>query len=128
MSESGRFVLYSTAGTGLLLALLAYPVIQNYGQANFAAVATGCLFGLALILISFFFNRKALLGDRRKMFSTFFTGVLLRFALIVIALFVVAKTGPFNIYAFAAGLLGIYLILQAFEVRYMNARLLKKTK
>ncbi|RMD93690.1 MAG: hypothetical protein D6814_15330 [Calditrichaeota bacterium] len=108
--------------------ILAYPLIHFLGVNNFIAIALGAGFSLFIILLAFLANHWALSLTGKSFLRVVLGGMVVRFALVGLVLFLVWKYTRVNLYAFIGGLLGFYFVLQVFEVKFIQKYLLKKPK
>ncbi|MFQ5631235.1 MAG: hypothetical protein ACE5I1_20885, partial [bacterium] len=104
----------------------AYPIIHFLDRTIFYAVIAGSIVGLLNIIIAYFFNKKAFLVVKDKLLKVFFSGIILRFLVIAVSFILIAKFSKLNLMAFAISVAVFYLLLQVYEVKYLNAQLARK--
>ncbi len=123
MNDLARFFVRTVATTVLGLALVAWPVYAFLGSGHLIAVVAGSLVGIVNIIIAWLFNKKAVAAGESRMLRNLLSGMLLRFLVVTVAILWVAKATDLNVYTFSFALLGFYLILQVFEVNFLQKRL-----
>lgn len=128
MTDFGKFLLLAVAGISTVLLLISYPLFYFFERQTAMSVIAGSLVGLLNIVIAYRFNKKAFLTENVKIMRVFFSGMALRFLVIFIFFVFVAKFSDLNLLAFALAVIGFYLILQIYEVKYLSSQLPKKKK
>ncbi len=129
MTELVRFFVRATAATVLCLALVSWPVYTYLGGEHLRAVFAGSLVGMVNIVIAWVYNKKALSPEKEKqMMSSLLSGMMVRFLVVGGAVLAVAKLTDLNVYTFSFALLGFYLILQVFEVHFIQKQLSQSGK
>jgi hypothetical protein len=128
MTDFGKFLLLAVAGIGTVLLLISFPLFYYFDRQTAMAIVAGSLVGLLNIIIAYRFNKKAFLAENIKVMRVFLSGMALRFLVILIFFVIVAKFSDLNLLAFALAVVGFYLILQIYEVKYLSAQLAKKKK
>ena len=128
MSDSGKFFLLLMAGTGLLCAILAYPLTTYFPEKVYIAVAVGACTGLLNIIIAYQFNKRAFVAASTRFLRLFFAGMVIRFTIIALVFIVIIKLTDLDIKAFIFSMLIFYLALQFYEVRFINSQLARKKK
>ncbi len=123
MNDLARFFVRTVATTVLSLALVAWPVYAFWGSGHLIAVVAGSLVGIVNIIIAWLFNKRAMAAGESRMLRSLLSGMLLRFLVVTVAILWVAKATDLNVYTFSFALLGFYLILQVFEVNFLQKQL-----
>lgn len=111
---------------GLTLCLLVGALIPLHliGDARLiGGVVLGYLVSLVNILLAFFSIKWAFRRSTRTFFSVVVGGMVVRFVILVLALFLVHAFTDIPLTAFAVSLIGFYLTLQVFEIRYIQNEL-----
>jgi len=128
MSDFSSFMLRALLGVVLFLFLAAYPVFVYFDVGVYKALAVGAMTGLLVMLIAYGFNRRVFLARGARFLQVFFTGMILRFLIITIAVIGVAKLTKLNLVAYIAALLTFYFVLHIYEIKFINAQLAKMKK
>ena len=111
-----------------MLLLLFFPLTQYFERGVYDAVIAGSAVGLVNAGIAYFFNKKAIVAERNALLKIFFTGILVRFALVGILFVIVIEFSRLDVIAFAAAVIAFYLLLQFYEVKYLNKQLVRRKK
>lgn len=109
-----------------MLLLSAFPILHFFDRGVLHAVIAGSLVGLLNIFIAYFFNKRAFLVEKEKLLKVFFSGIILRFFIIAVIFLLVASLSNLNLLAFSLSVIVFYLVLQVYELNYLNAQLSKK--
>lgn len=128
MKAFNKFILLASGGTCAILLLLLYPITQYFADGVYEAVVVGSAVGLLNAAVAFFFNKKALVAEKNALLKIFFSGILLRLAFIALIFFIVATLSRLNLLAFAVAVIVSHLLLQLYEVRFLNTSLLRRKK
>lgn len=128
MTEFGKFLLLACGGTCIALLLSAYPILHYFDREIFLAVIAGSIVGLLNITIAYLFNKRAFLVEKEKLLKVFFSGLILRFFLIAVIFLIVASFSTLDLLAFSLAVIAFYLVLQVYELNYLNAQLSKRKK
>ncbi len=111
--------------SGILLATVL--VTSHFGNADVVrGVVYGYLVSLVNILFAFYSIKWAFGKSNTTFFAVLLGGMGVRFVLAIAALFVVWKFTEVPLVAFVASLIGFYLTLQFFEVRFIQKQLNKR--
>jgi hypothetical protein len=128
VTENTKFLFQISAVTSILLVVSLVPVIF-FGKSNLAwGVVGGYLVSLVNILFAFFSIKWAFHKPVKTFFAVVLGGMALRFAILALALFVVWKFLQVPLWAFAISMVGFYLTLQFFEVRFIQRELNSKKR
>jgi len=128
MADFGKFLLLAVGGTCVVLVTFAYPIIYFFDRTIFHAVIAGSIVGLFNIIIAYYFNKKAFLVEKDKLLKVFFSGIILRFAVIAVLFILIAKLSDLNLFAFSLAVIGFYLVMQVYEINYLNTQLSERKK
>ncbi len=128
MTENIKFLVQISVVTSILPVVSLIPVIF-FGKPNLAwGVLGGYLVSLVNILFAFFSIKWAFHKSVKTFFAVVLGGMALRFAILALALFVVWKFLAVPLWGFAISMVGFYLTLQFFEVRFIQKELNSKKR
>lgn len=120
---SARFVLQS-AGVSTALGIIAVLLAWQWGSpAIVRGVGYGCLLSLFLITSGYVAIRWAFHRPAKTFYGVVMGGMLLRFIIIGISLVLVRQAEGVHIYGFVGAVMASYILLQIFEVRFIQAEL-----
>lgn len=109
--------------TSLLLVISLIP-INYFGDSRLAlGVFYGYLVSLVNIIFAFYSIKWAFNKSNKTFFTVVLGGMGIRFVFLVLALFFVWKFLPVPLTGFIVSLVCFYLMLQVFEVRYIQKQL-----
>ncbi|MFQ5602157.1 MAG: hypothetical protein ACE5HS_02670 [bacterium] len=123
MNENLKFLLQISGVTSLLLVISLIP-INYFGDSRLAlGVFYGYLVSLVNIIFAFYSIKWAFNKSNKTFFTVVLGGMGIRFVFLVLALFFVWKFLPVPLTGFIVSLVCFYLMLQVFEVRYIQKQL-----
>jgi len=128
MDGVGKFISILCIGIVGLVALASYPVIKLYGLDSFIALVAGAGLGLFVILFAFVANSWAFSRSTKDFYRVVLGGMLVRFVLVGIILFVFWKFVNIDFIAFVTSFLGFYLVLHFVEIKYLQKHFVGKKK
>jgi hypothetical protein len=126
VSESLKSLLLILAITSVLLFAVLIPVIYWADSNAVKGVLCGYVVSLANILIAFFSTKWAFHKENKTFLMVFLGGMGTRVVLLISALFFVRTFLDVSMLSFSISLVGFYLLLQVFEVFYVQKQLLSK--
>jgi hypothetical protein len=123
VSENFKFLIQISGLTSVLLLVALVPVLY-FGSPRLAwGVFYGYLVSLVNILLAFFSIRWAFNKSTKTFFAVVVGGMGLRFFILAAVMFLVWKLALAPLPAFAISLVGFYLTLQIFEIRFIQREL-----
>jgi hypothetical protein len=123
MNENIKFLVQIGGTTSALLIISLIPV-NYFGNSRLAwGVFYGYLVSLCNILFSFFSIKWAFNKSTTTFFAVVLGGMALRFVIVILALFIALKFAQIPIIGFIVSLVGFYLTLQVFEIRFVQNEL-----
>ncbi len=120
----GFFYICGITSGILLVAVTLTALFGNPGLVR--GVVYGYLVSLANILFAYYSIKWAFGKSNSTFFSVVLGGMGVRFASVLLALFLVWKFSDIPIVAFVVSLMGFYLMLQFFEIRYIQKELSRR--
>ena len=123
MTNLSQFFMYTGGGVAVLVALVAYPVLQKFGMSILWASICGAGVAWLNFVVATLFNRRAFAAGNQEMLKVMFSGMGIRFLFIAIAVFIVVQFTNLDVYSFAISLVIVYFLLQVAEVRYIQSYL-----
>lgn len=123
VNENLKFLIQIGGITSVLLIISLVPV-NYFGNSRLVwGVFYGYLVSLVNILFAFFSIKWAFKKSTKTFFAVVLGGMGIRFIVIILALFFVWKVAQVPLLGFIISLVGFYLTLQFFEVRYIQKEL-----
>ncbi|MFZ5516690.1 MAG: hypothetical protein ACOY90_08635 [Candidatus Zhuqueibacterota bacterium] len=129
MANTPGKIILKLSGVSLVLAagaILALYLTDN--RALFSGVAAGYGFSLFLFLFGFLSIHWAFKKPLKTLMGIVLGGMILRFALIGAAIFVILKFTEIDILIFIVFFFVFYLVYQFFEIRFISATISKGKK
>jgi len=126
VTENIRFFLQIFGWTFLLLAVSVFSVNYFGGRHLVAGVVYGYLISLVNVLFAFFSIKWAFNKSNKTFFTVVLGGMGMRFLILMIAIFFVWRFAQIPFTAFIISLIGFYLTLQVFEIRFIQKKLLNR--
>jgi len=129
MANTPGKIILKLSGVSLILvagAILVLHVTDN--QELLSGVAAGYGFSLFLFLFGFLSTHWAMKKPLKTLMAIVLGGMILRFALIGAAVFVILKYTEIDILVFIVFFFVFYLIYQFFEIRFISATISKGKK
>lgn len=107
--------------------IITLAFVYAFGNARVAlGVAYGYLVSLINMLFAFFSMKWAFNKSNKIFFTVILGGMGVRFVVLIGALFFVWKFAQIPIIAFIISLIGFYLLLQFFEIKFIQKQLLNR--
>ncbi|MFQ5708336.1 MAG: hypothetical protein ACE5HO_12845 [bacterium] len=126
MSENLKF-LFQIGGITSTLLLLSLIPVNYFGDSRLVwGVVTGYLVSLVNILFAFFSIKWAFGKPTKTFYSVLFGGMAGRIVILFLAIFTVLKLTNIPLVGFVLSLVGFYLTLQFFEIRYIQKELMSR--
>ncbi|MFQ5863718.1 MAG: hypothetical protein ACE5IW_00655 [bacterium] len=123
MNENLKFLVQIGGITSALLVVCLIPV-KLLGNSRMAlGVFYGYLVSLINILFAFFSIKWAFNKPTKTFFAVVLGGMGIRFVVLIFALFFAWKIAKVPLISFSVSLVGFYLTLQFFEVRFIQNEL-----
>lgn len=123
MSDNLKFLILIVGITFFLL-VLSVAVVGKFGNSRMVqGVIYGYLVSLINILFSFFSIKWAFNKANRTFLSVMLGGMGIRIVILFAALFYVRSLPHVHLIAFTFSLIGFYLTLQFFEIKYIQSEL-----
>ncbi len=123
MSDNLKFLILIVGITFFLL-VLSVAVVSKFGNSRMVqGVIYGYLVSLINILFSFFSIKWAFNKANRTFLSVMLGGMGIRIVILFAALFYVRSLPEVHLIAFTMSLIGFYLTLQFFEIKYIQNEL-----
>ncbi|RMF70566.1 MAG: hypothetical protein D6743_00070 [Calditrichaeota bacterium] len=123
VSENLKFLLNITGGTLILLSVVL-GVVGYFGTPELVwGIFFGYLVALANILFAFFSIKWAFRKSNKAFFAVVVGGMGVRFVVFVLALFFVWKFTHMPFVGFVGSMVGFYLTLQVFEIKFIQREL-----
>ncbi len=126
MNENLKFLIQISGVTSALLVISLIPVKLLGNSQLVLGVFYGYLVSLINILFAFFSIKWAFNKSTKTFFAVVLGGMGVRFLVLMLALFVVAKILKVPLVGFIVSLVCFYLTLQFFEIRFIQKELKSK--
>lgn len=123
MRENLKF-LVQICGISSLLLVVSILVVDYFGRANLVwGIVYGYLVSLVNMLFAFFSLKWAFNKSNKTFFTVVLGGMGIRFLILIAALFFVWRFARVPLLGFIVSLVGFYLTLQYFEIRFIQKEL-----
>lgn len=123
MNENLKFLIQICGITSIIL-IVVIALVRVFGTSQMIpGVFYGYLVSLANILFAFYSIKWAFDKPNKIFFNVVFGGMGIRFLFLIGAFFFVWKFTQIHLLAFIISLVGFYLTLQMFEIRYIQREL-----
>ncbi len=123
MSENIKFLFLIVGLTSVLL-IISVAIVGKFGNSQMVrGVFYGYLVSLTNVLLAFFSIKWAFKKPNRTFYSVMLGGMGIRIVILFTALFFVRSLPQVHLIAFTISLIGFYLTLQFFEIKFVQRTL-----